>query len=516
MRNPKFTPGTGSGKQAVSLRAALWPCVALAGCLAGCAAGPDYVRPPAPDQADSQTAFKEDGPWRQAMPAAPDDAQPWWHAYGDEQLDALVGQAMAANQTLAQAQAQYRAAQALVRGAQAAYSPVVQAGASAQRARAYSSGKSSLGDAHAWSLSASWEPDFWGSVSRSVEAAGDTAQATAADLAAARLAVQASVVNDYLQLRITDRQKALYARTIEAYRKSLDLTQAQFRAGVATHADVSLAESTLAATQAQAIDVNLTRRQTEHALAILLGRTPAGFSLAPDDASALPALPGAPIGLPSQLLERRPDIAGAERRVAAANAQIGVAQAAFYPHFTLSASGGNGGPGLALASWAAAPTKAWALGLALAGTIFDGGARDADLEHARADFDAAAATYRQTVLDGFQEVEDNLAAVRELRQEFDANLRATQSARAAERITLSQYRAGTVTYMNVITAQALALTNERSALQAQGRAYAASVALIKAVGGGWSAAQLPQGAQADRSAGEVAVSDSKDEHHEQQ
>lgn len=471
-------------------RPALLALLVLAG-LGGCAAGPDYVRPQTPDQAAQQTAFKEDGDWRQAMPGVADASTPWWQGYGDAQINALVEQANAANQTVAVAQAQYRAAQTLVQGAQAAYFPTVGVTASGQRARTISAGQSNLGDGHAWSLNASWEPDFWGGVRRNVEAASDTAQASAADLAAAQLAVQASVVNDYLQLRVVDRQQALYERTIAAYQKSLQLTQAQFRSGVATQGDVALAQSTLATAQAQALDVNLTRRQTEHALATLLGKTPADFSLPVDAQQVLPPLPGVPLGLPSQLLERRPDIAGAERRVAAANAQIGVAQAAFYPNLTLSASGGNTGAGLALASWVAAPGKVWALGAALAGTIFDGGARSANLAHARANWDAAAATYRQTVLGGFQEVEDNLAAVHQLQQEYAADQRAAEAARDAERITLSQYRAGTVTYMNVITAQALALNSERSALQVQGRAFAASVALVKALGGGWSAAQLP-------------------------
>lgn len=468
-----------------------WLGVLAVSALSACAVGPDYVRPQAPDGAGSQAVFKEDGPWRQAMPAAVDSHMPWWQAYGDSQLNALVEQAMAANQTIVQAQAQYQEAQTLVQGAQADYYPVVGINAQGQRGRSISAGKSSLGNSHSWALSASWEPDLWGRVSRNVESARDMAQATAADLAAAQLAVQAGVVNDYLQLRILDRQQALYASTTAAYARSLQLTEAQLHAGVATRGDVSLAESTLAAAQAQALDVSLTRRQLEHALAVLLGHTPADFSLARDDEAALARLPGVPLGLPSQLLERRPDIAAAERRVAAANAQIGVAQAAFYPNLTLSASGGNSGPGLGLLSWVAAPGKVWALGLAAAATLFDGGARSANLAHARAGFEATAASYRQTVLNGFQEVEDNLAALGGLQQEYAAQQRASGSARAAEHVALSQYRAGTVTYINVITAQALALSNERAALQVQGRAYAASVALIKAVGGGWCTAQLP-------------------------
>jgi NodT family efflux transporter outer membrane factor (OMF) lipoprotein len=464
--------------------------------LSGCAVGPDYVRPAAPGTADAVVAFKEDGPWRSAAPASVDADSPWWKHYGDPQLDALVEQADQANQTLQQAEAQYRQAQALVQGTSAAFYPTLGLGASGGRGRSKSNGQSVLGNTHAWSLQAAWEPDLWGRVRRSVEAADDSAQASAADLAAARLNVQAAVVNNYIQLRLDDRQKALYERTIAGYRKSLQLTQAQFHAGVAMRSDVALAESTLATAEAQAIDVELTRRQVEHALAVLVGKTPAEFSITP--APLAVQLPAVPPGQPSQLLDRRPDIAGAERRVASANAQIGVAQAAYFPDFTLSASGGINGAGLV--SWAAAPDKVWALGFALAGTLFDGGARGAKVAQARAAFDAAAAGYRQTVLSGFQEVEDNLAALNQLAQERSAQERAVAAARDSERVLLSQYRAGTTNYLSVITAQALALSSERTALQLEGREYAASVALVKALGGGWDASQLrtaPAGAQAE-------------------
>lgn len=308
------------------------------------------------------------------------------------------------------------------------------------------------------------------------------------------------MVNDYIQLRIDDRQKALYARTLEGYRQSLRLTQAQYRAGTVMRSDVALAESTLASAEAQAIDIDLTRRQLEHALAVLLGKTPAEFSLPPLAADAPLALnlPVTPPGLPSQLLERRPDIAGAERRAAAANAQIGVATAAYYPDFTLSASGGFAGTGLT--AWARTPDKVWSLGFALAQTIFDAGARSAKVDQARAAFDAAAASYRQTVLAGFQDVEDNLAALHQLADEQQAQDRAVSASNDSVRVLLSQYRAGTTNYTAVITAQALALTAERTALQLQGRRYAASVALVKALGGGWDAAQLPAMARASAEA----------------
>ena len=468
------------------LRRALAWAVFLALGVAGCSAGPDYQRPAPPPGVDLP-AFKESGLWRPAAPAQIDPQGRWWTAYGDAPLNALVEQANAANPTLAQAEAQYRQAQALAAGARAALYPTAGLGASVSRSRSITSGVSSLGNAHAWSLEASWEPDLWGGARRNVEAAGDAAQASAADLAAARLAVQAAVADNYLQLRLADEQRALYASTIEGYQKALALTQAQYRAGVVTSADVALAQNTLAAAQAAAADVDLTRRQLEHALAALLGQTPGAFDL---PAAPLQAeLPAAPPGLPSQLLERRPDIAAAERRVAAANAQIGVAQAAYFPNLTLGASGGYQGSGFG--PWFLAPGRVWALGATLAGTLFDGGARSAQVEQARANLDAAAAGYRQTVLNGFQEVEDNLAALGELAREQAAQQEAARAAHESARVLLAQYRAGTASYTAVVTAQALALTADRAVLQLRGRQFAASVALIKAIGGGWDASQLP-------------------------
>jgi len=461
-------------------------CLALAVSLAACAAGPDYQRPALPEGA-AAPAFKEDGGWKTAAPGSADSAQPWWIAFGDPRLDALVAEAVSANQDIRIAEAQYREAQALVQNAQSAWYPTLGAGASVSRARSQTpSGSTTLGNAHAWSLQASWEPDLWGRVRRAVEGASDSAQGSEADLAAARLAVQAELANDYIQLRVADAQQKLYQRTLEAYRKSLQITQSQYRAGVVTRSDVELANTTLQSAQAQATDTELTRRQLEHAIAVLLGKTPSSFSLPPDDLAL--TLPQVPVGLPSELLERRPDIAGAERRAASANAGIGFAQAAYYPTLSLTASGGFSGAGLG--RWLAAPDKVWALGAALAGTLLDGGLRSAQVAQARAVFDASAAQYRKTVLAGFQEVEDNLAALALLAQERDAQDQAVRSARAAERVTLSQYRAGTTTYLSVVTAQALALTNERTALQLQGRQFAASVALVKAVGGGWNASQL--------------------------
>jgi NodT family efflux transporter outer membrane factor (OMF) lipoprotein len=462
-------------------------CLALAAAsLAGCAVGPDYQRP-ALAEGVAAPAFKEIGQWKPAAPGTVDATQPWWTGFGDSRLNALVEQADAANQDIRIAEAHYRQAQALVQGAEAAWWPGVGATAGVNRGRAKNAfGVSSIGDGHAWSLQASWEPDLWGRVRRAVEGASDTAQASQADLAAARLAVQASMATDYIALRVADAQQALYTRTVEAYRKSLQISQSQYRAGVVTRADVELANTTLQSTMAQALDIEIARRQLEHAIAVLLGKTPSEFSL-PPDALAL-TLPQTPVGVPSELLERRPDIAAAERRAASANAGIGFAQAAYYPTLSLSAAGGFAGAGFG--SWLNAPDKVWSLGAALAGTLFDGGLRSAQVAQARATFDASAAQYRQTVLAGFQDVEDNLAALDLLAQERTVQDAAVQSARTAERVSLAQYRAGTATYLAVITAQTLALNNERTALQLQGRQYAASVALVKAVGGGWNASQI--------------------------
>ena len=473
-----------------------WPAVLCRTCgatavllLAACAAGPDYQRPAAPFAATdpAAVAFKEGGAWKPAQPGAVNAGDTWWKVYNDPLLDQLVAQANRANQTLAQAQAQYQQAAALVPAAQAANLPTLGVSASEGRGQSFSQGVTSLGNSHAWSFQAGWEPDFWGHVSRNVEAAGASAQASAGDFAAARLTVQATLVNDYLQLRLNDRQSDLYAQVIAAYTKSLQITQSQLRHGTAAASDVELASATLSSTQAQAADLRLTRAQLEHAIAVLTGQLPAAFSIAavPADA-ALPVQPDVPALLPSALLERRPDIAAAERRVAAANANIGVVQSAWYPNLTLAASYGNAGP--SLADWFLTPYQAWAVGGTLAATLFDGGVRDAQTSQARAGFDAAAAAYRQTVLNGFQEVEDNLAAMAELRHEIEFEDAAVRSSRSSENALLSQYRAGTAPYTAVVTVQATALANERAALQLRARLQASAVALIKATGGGWQAA----------------------------
>jgi NodT family efflux transporter outer membrane factor (OMF) lipoprotein len=470
--------------------------LALAALLAGCAVGPDYVRP----AMELPQAYKENGPWKVAAPGQIDGNQRWWEAYRDPILNELIVQANAANQNIRQSEAQYRQAQAAAQIARASLWPTVGASAGATRGQSNTNGVQRLADTYSVGLNASWEADVWGRIRRSVEAGDITAEAGAASLAAARLSIQATLAQDYLQLRVTDLQKDLYRRTVEAYARSLQLTTHQYQAGTALRSDVAQAETQLLSAQAQLIDLDATRNQLEHAIAILLGRAPAAFSLPPlsaatPSASAMDAnalalqarLPVIPTGLPTDLLERRPDIANAERLAAAANANIGVARAAYFPALTLSTSGGYNS--LAFAQLFDTPSRVWSLGSTLAATIFDGGARSARNDQAVAAYDAAVATYKQTVLGGLQEVEDNLSTLRVLDQESAVQARAVQAAQLAERLALSQYQAGTVTYLSVVTTQAASLTNQRTAVTLLGRQLVASVALVKATGGGWHTGQ---------------------------
>ena len=450
---------------------------AAAAALAGCAAGPDYVRPPV----EAPAAYKEAGPWKMAEPGQIDSAHPWWTLYGDAALDGLIDEANQANQSIRQAEAQYRAARSIADAARAGFYPTIDANATAGRARTNSNSIVEVGNKTSVSADASWEPDLWGSVRRSLEAGKAGAQASGADLAAARLSVQAELAQDYFQLRATDEQLELFAHTVEAYTRALQLTQHQYTAGVVLRSDVALADTQLQTADAQRIDLQAQRAQLEHAIAILLGKSPAKFSLAP--AVATTRVPVIPTGVPSDLLERRPDIAGAERRAAQANANIGVARAAYFPTLQLGASGGYNSS--RLAPLLDAPNRVWSLGAALAATLFDGGLRAARDAQAVAAYDAAVAQYKQTVLGGFQEVEDNLATLRVLDQEATVQERAVQSAQLSERLALSQYRGGTATYLAVVTAQTLALSNQRTLVLLHGRQLVASVAPIKATGGGW-------------------------------
>ena len=473
--------------------------------LSACAVGPDYHKPDLAVPA----AYKENADWHPAdwTRAQPGDAMKrgaWWEIFGDAKLNDLEQQVDVSNQSLKQAEAQYRQAAAIVSGARANYFPTVGVSASGQRAGRYTTGNASSGgtvgsgtidtsgsshptNTYSVPFTASWEPDLWGQVRRTVEGDVANAQASAATLESTRLSLQAQLAQTYFQLRVVDEQKRLLDETVAAYQKSLQLTQNQYNVGVAARADVVQADTQLKQAQVQAIDLGIARAQFEHAIALLVGKTPAEFSLAPEPLNVAP--PPVPVALPSTLLERRPDVAIAERQAAAANAQIGVAEAAYFPNLLLSATAGY--ESSTFSNILAAPSRFWTLGAQLAETIFDGGAREAQVAQARAGFDAAAANYRQVALAAFQNVEDNLAALRILEAEAAAQAEAVKSAEQSLAIALNQYRAGTVSYLNVVTAQTTAYGNERNAISILGNRLNDSVALVKALGGGWDAKDLP-------------------------
>jgi NodT family efflux transporter outer membrane factor (OMF) lipoprotein len=467
--------------------------VAILVVAAGCTVGPRYVRP----DVITPPAYKEMEGWKTAQPADAVLHGAWWEMFGDPQLAELEAQVVVTNQTLRAAEAQFRQARAIVQAARSAYFPTLTIGIGYTRSRqpALVSGGSGATVAAMTSehstfilpLDASWEPDLWGRVRRSVESTGASAQATAADVETSRLSLQAELATDYFLLRELDGQKQILDRAAAAFETSLRLTQDRFGGGVASRTDVVQAETQLRTTQAQAIDVGVQRAQLEHAIALLIGRPASTFSL---PAMALrTAPPAVPVGLPSHLLERRPDIAGAERRVAAANAQIGVAQAAFYPTVTLSASAGLQSAGLA--QWLAWPSRFWSVGPGITQTVLDGGLRRAQKAQAVAAYEGTVASYREAVLGAFGEVEDNLAALRILAEEAQVQEGAVAAARESVTLTTDQYRGGTVSYLDVIVTQTALLTNERTALDILGRRLNASVLLIKALGGGWDASSLP-------------------------
>lgn len=461
--------------------------------LSACAVGPDYQRP----TLDVGESYKEapaplDG-WKPAQPRDAAERGAWWQVYGDATLDALMQQLNTANQTIAQAEANYRQAQALVQGARSGFFPTVGANTSATRAGGGSGTGGGVANQYNLSGSASWEADLWGRVRREVEASRAEADASFADLANARLSAQSALAQNYFQLRILDEQKRLLESTVAAYEKSLRLTQNRYQAGVAGKSDVSVALAQLENTRAQLIDLEWQRGQFEHAIAVLVGLAPSRFALAP--ARFAQALPDIPAGLPSELLERRPDVASAERRVAAANAQIGVAQSAWFPDLVLSADGGfRSGQ---FAQWLTAPARFWSLGPALALTLFDGGARQAELDRARAAYDGQVALYRQTVLGALREVEDFLIQLRVMEQEQAVQRRALEAARESLRLARNQYEAGLIGYLDVAVLETTALNSERNALSLLGSRLAASVQLIAALGGGWDGLPAHDTAQPD-------------------
>ena len=455
--------------------------------LGACAVGPDYVRP----AVETPAAYKEAAGWKQAQPADTLLTTKWWELFNDPELNRLEEQVAISNQNIALAAAQYRQARALVEGSRSALYPALTIGASATRSQASANVGRSQGGAQGGVQSdyllpanLSWEIDVWGRIRRTIESSQAGQQASAADLAAAQLSVQSELASNYFQLRSLDAQSKFLDETITYYRKTVDLTNNRYSAGIAARVDVLQAETQLKSTQAQMIDLGVQRAQLEHAIAVLIGKPAGAFSLSPLPLTAAP--PTIPLALPSELLERRPDIASAERHMAAANAQIGIARAAYYPTVKLSASLGLEASDIA--KWLAWPSRFWSVGPAVSQTIFDGGLRKSQSESALAGYDGSVASYRQAVLSAFQDVEDNLAALRILADESKVQDEAVEVAVKTSQITLNQYQSGVVGYLNVITAQATELANRRTAITILGRRMTAAVLLIKALGGGWEQA----------------------------
>ncbi|MDC8756121.1 efflux transporter outer membrane subunit [Janthinobacterium fluminis] len=453
---------------------ALAACACLAG---GCAVGPAYERPAVADTAP----FKEAAGWLPAAPADTLERGPWWTLFGDPLLNELAAGVEVSNQNVAAAAAGYEQARALVREQRAGLFPSVNLTASGSRAGG--GGNAAAAGSYRAALGASWEPDIWGRLRAGVDSAGAGAQASGADLAAARLSAQGELAVNYFSLRQSDAQLALLAATIDGYRRVLDITQNRFDAGIAAKSDVLQAQTQLANARIDELALVRQRAQLEHAIAVLLGKAPADFALAP--APWRVAVPEVPAGLPSTLLQRRPDIAAAERRVAAANAQIGIARAAYFPSLNLSASYGGGAS--RVADLFNASSSLWSLGVSAAQKLFDAGAATADVDAARAGHAAAVARYRQTVLEAFASVEDQLAATRALAQQQDLRRQASAAADQVEAQMLNRYRAGQAGYTEVVTAQATALAARRALVQVQAERQSTAVALIQALGGGWRA-----------------------------
>ena len=447
--------------------------------LAGCAVGPNYQRPIITTSEAYKEAPAADAGWFPAAPADALDRGPWWELFGDAELNALIAQVEVSNQNVAAAVAAYAQAQALVREQRASLFPSVGADGSAKR----SGGGASVGTANSVQagVSASWAPDLWGALRRSVESVQAGAKASEADLAAARLSAQGLLASDYFGLRDADNELVLVRSSVEGYERALQITTNRYNAGIAPRTDVLQAQTTLANARADLASLMAQRAQLEHAIAVLIGKSPAEFTLA-----AAPwnmAVPAVPLGVPSELLQRRPDIASAERAVAQANAQIGIQRSAYFPSLTLSGSVGYAGS--RVADLFNASNSLWSLGLSVAQTIFDAGATRARVEQAEAGRDAAVARYRQTVLAAFQAVEDQLSAARSLGVQAELRRAASEAADLTEQQLLNRYKAGQVSYSDVVTAQASALSARRTLSQLAANRQTSAIALIQALGGGW-------------------------------
>jgi NodT family efflux transporter outer membrane factor (OMF) lipoprotein len=454
----------------------------LAALASGCAIGPDYKRP----DIAAPVAYKELQGW---VPAAPADALErgaWWTLFGDAKLNELAAAVDVSNQNVAAAVAAYAQARAATREQRASLFPTVSLTGSATRSGgSNSTGTARTGNNYQLGIGGTWEPDVWGRLRRGVESASAGEQASAADLASARLSAQGELAVDYFSLRQLDAQRALLAATITGYQRVLQITQNRYNAGIAPKTDVLQAQTQLANAQAEDAGLSRQRAQFEHAIAVLVGRAPGDFSLAPVEWKV--SVPDVPVGVPSTLLQRRPDIAAAERRVAAANEQIGIAKTGYFPSLGLSGSYGSGAS--KVADLFAVSTNVWSLGLSVAQTIFNAGATKAKVEGAQAAHEQAAARYRQTVLAAFQDVEDQLTATRVLSQQEQLRRQASKSADEAEAQFLNRYREGQVSYTEVVSAQASALSARRTLVQSQADRQIAAVSLIQALGGGWQPLQ---------------------------
>jgi len=459
--------------------------------LSGCVVGPKYHQP----AVQAPPAYKEVGDWKPAQPNDHNLGGNWWTIFQDPQLDALEQQINVGNQNLKAAEAQFRQARATLRYYRADYYPTVTAGPSATRQRI--SGRrpppTSIFDGITYNdfvlpFSVSYQADVWGRVRKNVESYREQAQASAADLATVNLSMHADLAVDYFQARSLDAEEQLLNSTVKQYEQALELNESRFQGGIASEVEVEQAKTQLQTTRAAAIDVGVLRAQYEHAVANLIGKPPAEFSLPPLPLTAPP--PHVPISVPSELLERRPDIAAAERRVASANDQIGVAKSAYYPLISLGASGGF--ESSAITTLLNGPSGLWSVGLSAVGTVFDVGRRRSLNDQARAAYDYQVAAYRENVLTGFQQVEDNLAAVRILENEAKVQDEAVAAAQRSLELSTTRYKGGVTSYLEVITAQSAALADEVTAVNILGRRMASTVLLIQALGGGWDRSSLPE------------------------
>ena len=468
--------------------------------LTDCTVGPKYQRP----AVESAPAYKEAEGWKLAQPGDAALHGNWWELFGDSQLNALEQQVNVSNQNIAAAFASFMQARAVVKEAQSQYFPTLTVSPSVSRTRSSATLAAGAGGTTSGTTTiagsgggifnnfdlpfdASWTPDLWGRVRNTVRGNVAAAQASAADLENTRLTAQAELAVDYYQLRTQDTLRQLLDQTVVAYQESLDLTRAQYETGIGTDEAVAQAEVQLKSTQAQDTNLGIARAQYEHAIALLVGQPASTFSIPPEPLKASP--PPIPIGLPSQLLERRPDVAASERLMAQANAQIGIAKAAYFPTLTLSAAGGF--ESSSVSDWLTWPSRFWSVGPTLAETLFDAGLRRATVQQFQAAYDQTVATYRQTVLTAFQQVEDNLAAIRILAIQLQQQDDAVASSQRYLKIATDRYKLGLDPYLDVITAQTAFLSNQQTAVTLRMQQLTDSVQLIEALGGGWDADQLP-------------------------